>query len=100
MAAGGIQVSTSGEYSSVPAVIMTGAQAREKQRKATELDELSLRNDTKLRVARGIAKMCQGASQWASAAREFGGITGNLEDWEGTVSGRASGACLTLPSDC
>ena len=95
MAAGGVQVSATGEYSSNPAVIMTGAQAREKQRRATEMDELSFRNDTKLRVARGIVKMCQGTSQWAGAAREFGGITGKLEDWEGTVSRMANATFIT-----
>jgi hypothetical protein len=67
-------------------MIMTGAQAREKQRRAVEMDEMSVTNGTKLRIARGLFKLSQGPSQWTSAAREFGGISSKLDDWEGKVS--------------
>ncbi|KAG7528471.1 hypothetical protein FFLO_06125 [Filobasidium floriforme] len=82
MAAGGVQISSSRDH---PAIIMTGAQQRENERITGEMKEMSAITDTKLRVARGIVKVGQGSSQWASAAREFGGISGKLEDWEGTV---------------
>jgi hypothetical protein len=86
LAAGGIPVVSTGGTNNAPAaVIMTGAQARDRERRKVEMDEMSVSNGTKLKVARGILKLCQGPTQWTSAARELGAAS-KLDDWEGKVS--------------
>ncbi len=62
---------------------LTGAQARERTAKMKELDELRASTTVKLRAAKGLAMLGQG--YWDDAAREFAGIQGRLDDWEGKV---------------
>lgn len=71
--------------------VETGAESRERQRRARELDELGQRMAFRLRAAKGVALM--GLGQYESAAREFIGLEGTLGDWEGRVS-LSRGRCL------
>lgn len=64
--------------------VETGAQSRERQRKAKELGEMGARTAFKLRAAKGLAHM--GSGQYEAAAREFINMDGKLEDWEGKVN--------------
>lgn len=63
--------------------VETGAESRERQRRARELDELGQRMTFRLRAAKGVALM--GSGQYEAAAREFIGLEGSLGEWEGKV---------------